>query len=198
MSITRAKTSSIAQGPSTNRNLLAGNPVILGGSYESIETITVGAGGAASVTFSSIATDWKHLQIRGISRSTDSAAYTQTKLTINGVTTNYTLHQLFADGSAASAYALTGQASTQFEAMTADTATASIYGVTIIDILDYQSTNKYKTFRILAGYDANGSGRLALSSGMTTTNTNAVTSVTLTPRFGNFKQYSSFALYGIK
>ena len=169
------------------------------GDYESIQTYTVGAGGAANISFSAIGTDWKHLQIRGISRSTDSAAYTQTKLTINGVTTNYTLHQLFGDGSgSASGYPTTGQTSTQFEAMTADTATASIYGVTIIDILDYQSVNKYKTFRIMAGYNANGSGRMALTSGMTTTNTNAVTSVTLTPRFGNFKQYSSFALYGIK
>jgi hypothetical protein len=169
------------------------------GDYESIASTIVGAGGAADISFSAIGTDWKHLQIRGISRSTDSAAYTQTKLTINGVTTNYTLHQLFGDGSgSASGYGTTGQASTQFEAMTADTATASIYGVTIIDILDYQSVNKYKTFRILAGYDANGSGRMALSSGMTTTNTNAVTSVTLTPRFGNFKQHTSFALYGIK
>ncbi len=168
------------------------------GAYDALATVTVPSAGAASIEFAGIPTDYKHLQIRGISRSTDSSAYTQTKLTINGVTTNYTLHQLFGDGSSASAYALTGQASTQFEAMTADTATASIYGATIIDILDYQSVNKYKTFRILAGYDANGSGRLALSSGMTTTNTNAVTSVTLTPRFGNFKQHTTFSLYGIR
>jgi len=167
-------------------------------SYESISTTTVGAGGSSSIDFTSIPSTYKHLQIRGISRSTDSSAYTQTKLTINGVTTNYTLHQLFGDGSSATAFAATGQASTQYESMTADTASASIYGFTIIDILDYLSTDKYKTFRIMGGYDANGSGRLALSSGMTTTNTNAVTSVTLTPRFGNFKQYSSFALYGIK
>ena len=167
-------------------------------SYESISTVTVGVGGATDVQFTSIPSTYKHLQVRGISRSTDSSNYTQTKLTINGVTTNYTLHQLFGDGSSATAFASTGQASTQYESMTADTATANIYGVTIIDILDYLSTDKYKTFRIMGGYDANGSGRLALSSGMTTTNTNAITSVTLTPRFGNFKQYSSFALYGIK
>jgi hypothetical protein len=168
------------------------------GSYESISTVTVGGGGAADVQFTSIPSTYKHLQVRGISRSTDSANFTQTKLTINGVTTNYTLHQLFGDGASATAFAATGQASTLYESMTADTATASIYGVTILDILDYTSTNKHKTFRIMAGYDANGSGRLALSSGMTTTNTNAVTSVTLTPRFGNFKQYTQFALYGIK
>ena len=168
-------------------------------SYESIATYTVGAGGQADITFSAIGTDWKHLQIRGISRSTDSSNYTQTQLTINGVTTNYTLHQLFTDGSATpSAYGVSGQASTQFESTTADTATASIYSASIIDVLDYQSVNKYKTFRILAGYDANGSGRMAFTSGMTTANTNAVTSIKLAPRFGNFKQHTQFALYGIK
>jgi hypothetical protein len=167
-------------------------------SYESIQTFTVGSGGSASIDFTSIPSTYKHLQIRGISRSTDSANFTQTKLTINGVTTNYTLHQLFADGASATAFAQTGQASTLYECMTADTATANIFGVTILDILDYTSTDKNKTFRIFAGFDANGSGRMALSSGMTTTNTNAVTSVTLTPRFGNFKQHTQFALYGIK
>lgn len=169
-------------------------------SYESIATVTVGAGGQSSITFSSIGTTWKHLQIRGISRSDDSAqAYSQTKLTINGVTTNYTLHQIEAQGAgSAGAYALTGQANTLFECTIADGSSANIYGATVIDILDYQDTNKYKTFRILAGYDANGSGRMGFTSGMTTANTNAVTSVTLAPRFGNFKQYTQFALYGIK
>lgn len=178
--------------------LYAGGVPPVTNSYESIATVTVGAGGSSSISFSSIPSTFKHLQVRGISRSTDSANYTQTQLTINGVTTNYTLHQLFGDGSAASAYGTTGQSSTQFESVSADTATASTYGATIIDILDYLDVNKYKTFRILAGFDANGSGRLALSSGMTTANTNAVTSVTLTPRFGNFKQHTQFALYGIK
>jgi hypothetical protein len=168
------------------------------GAYDALATVTVPSAGLASIEFAAIPNTYKHLQIRGISRSTDSAAYTQNKLTINGVTTNYTLHQLFVDGSTPSAYGVTGQASTQFESMAADTATANIYGAAIIDILDYQSTNKYKIFRILAGYDANGSGRLALTSGMTTTNTNAVTSVALSPRFGNFKQYSQFTLYGVK
>ena len=44
------------------------------GDYESIASTIVGAGGAADISFSAIGTDWKHLQIRGISRSTDSAA----------------------------------------------------------------------------------------------------------------------------
>jgi hypothetical protein len=168
------------------------------GDYDSISTTTVGIGGVSSITFSSIPATYSHLQIRGISRSTDASAYTQTALTINGVTTNYTLHQLFGDGASATSFANTAQSNTLYESMTADTATASIYGVTVIDILNYTSASINKTFRIMAGYDANGSGRMALSSGMTTTNTNAVSSITLTPRFGNFKQYTSFALYGIK
>jgi hypothetical protein len=179
-------------------DFLAGNPAVIldNGAYFPLGEFTL-ASAQANVEFTNIPQIYTHLQIRGISRSTDSSAFTQTNLTINNVITNYTLHQLFGDGSSATAFALTGQASTLFECMTANTATANIYGVTILDILDYKSINKNKTFRILAGFDANGSGRLALSSGMTTTNTNAVTSIKLTPRFGNFAANSMFALYGV-
>jgi hypothetical protein len=38
-------------------------------SYESIATVTVGGGGAATVAFTSIPATYTHLQIRGIGRS---------------------------------------------------------------------------------------------------------------------------------
>ena len=37
-------------------------------SYESIATVTVGAGGTSTITFSSIPTGYTHLQIRGIAQ----------------------------------------------------------------------------------------------------------------------------------
>ena len=39
------------------------------GSYESIQTVTVGLGGAANVEFTSIPATYTHLQIRGISKT---------------------------------------------------------------------------------------------------------------------------------
>ena len=75
--------------------------------------------------------------------------------------------------------------------------TANCFGVAVIDILDYANTNKYKTYRSLTGGDANGSGQVLLRSS-NWRSTSAVTSMTLYPGVGNFTQYSSFALYGIK
>ena len=78
-------------------------------------------------------------------------------------------------------------------------ATANAFGVTIIDILDYANTNKYKTFRSLVGSDTNDTnGAVGLASG-SWRSTSAITSITLSNNVsGNLAQYSSFALYGIK
>ena len=197
MSITRAKTSSIAQGPSTNRNLLAGNPVILGGSYESIETVTVGAGGAASVTFSSIPSTYKHLQIRYLWNGSGGSGDNNIALRCNGDTAgNYTLHQLNGDGASAAAAGATGIGFARVGYYADITSYAS---VGIVDILDYTSTNKQKTIKSLNGYDSNCSGKIYLNSSAWLPGTiAAITSLTILS--GNsitIPQYSSFALYGI-
>ena len=42
------------------------------GDYQSIATTTVGAGGAASISFTSIPATYQHLQIRAIGRSSNT------------------------------------------------------------------------------------------------------------------------------
>ena len=193
MSITRAKTSSIAQGPSTNRNLLAGNPVILPGSYESIQTVTVGAGGQTTITFSSIPSTYKHLQIRGIARGTDSslrALFLSINSTVNVVRSHY----LYGDGATASAGS---QTANQLGWGLGSGQLASAFSIAVIDILDYANTNKNKVTRSLAANDLNGSGNIALFSELFDT-TVAINAVNLTLEVGNFAQHSTFALYGIK
>jgi hypothetical protein len=172
-------------------------------SYESIATQTVGAGGAASVTFSSIPSTFKHLQIRGIAR--DSAADTGVQnvvMSLNSDTTytNYRTHYLLGDGATPDAGSI--QVSGFYTAAAlavSNNATASIYGATVIDILDYADTNKNKTLRVLAGIDLNGvGGQMRLQSSVWLS-TSAVTSCTINVRSaGNLMQYSQFALYGIK
>ena len=112
--------------------------------------------------------------------------------------TNYSYHSLYGEGSATSA---DGAATVSYQSLIyfpGALRTASIFGVGVVDILDYANTNKYKTLRVLDGYDSNGAGELALQSG-SWRNTNAITSITITEYNGNnFQQYSHFALYGIK
>lgn len=165
------------------------------GNYESIATVTVGSGGSNTISFTSIPGTYKHLQIRGIVRSSYPSVQPSLALQING---GWGLknHSLYGDGSSASAYSGSG---VNLSHSTGNSAGASMYSSIIIDILDYADTNKYKTIRALSGGDRNGSGFIELASSLKDT-TSAVTSVSLIETDPSYAlmQYSHFALYGIK
>jgi hypothetical protein len=166
-------------------------------SYESIATVTVGAGGSSSVSFSSIPSTYKHLQIRALSRTDRAVTYTSNIIRFNSDTTNsnYSQHELTGSGSAASAGG--GANSAIYTLIPGTSTTSNVFEGEVIDILDYADTNKYKTVRILSGYDGNGSGQIFFGSG-SWRNTAAISSISFTATSGNIVQYSSFALYGIK
>jgi hypothetical protein len=167
--------------------------------YESIATTTLGST-TGTITFSSIPATYTHLQIRIMSRSTRSQTGDYIAMQFNADTgSNYAYHGIGGDGSAATAFGFATQTFMDVERAAAATATASVFGVSVVDILDYANTNKYKTMRSLGGFDNNGSGEIYLTSGLWQ-NSNAITSITLKAQGGtsSFVQYSSFALYGIK
>lgn len=165
-------------------------------SYESIATVTVGSGGAANAEFTSISSDYTHLQIRMLVRNTSTSnGYTARFNSDSG--SNYTRHLLIGNGSSASAAGDASQTKISLSDAAISTSTASVFGASVCDILDYKNTNKYKTVRTLGGFDNNGNGGIFFNSGLWM-NTNAITSITITPDAGNFAQYSSFALYGIR
>ena len=172
---------------------LLGNGVVAG-DYESISTVTVGAGGSSSISFSSIPSTYQHLQIRVLARSTRGSTDDDLKMTLNGATTNYYRHEVYGTGSAVSAYASSGTA-IEVGHLTGSTSAANYFAATVIDILDYANTNKNKTSRSLTG--AMDLDRVKFMSGGWF-NTSAITSISLTAGGGNLAQYSSFALYGIK
>jgi Na+/H+-translocating membrane pyrophosphatase len=74
---------------------------------------------------------------------------------------------------------------------------ATVYGASVVDVLDYASTTKYKTLRSLSGSDENGSGNLTIHSGLWQS-TSAINAIKIFPETGNFRQYTQFALYGIR
>jgi len=161
------------------------------GDYESISTVTVGVGGQSSITFSSIPGTYKHLQIRALNLTNNAASVSTVYFNGDTTNTNYKNHLLFGFGATANA----GANSVPY-APVIQGGTLSAPGAMILDILDYANTNKNKTTRDLVGYDANGSGGIALNSNLWL-NTAAITSITFNANT-TFQQYSSFALYGIK
>ena len=176
---------------------LIGGGIVEVGDYESIATVTVGSGGSSTVSFSSIPSTYKHLQIRSIARS--SATNPSVLLNFNGDSSTFVYyHLLYGTGSAAGAYATNGYASIPAGYGAKSTDAANIFGANVVDILDYTSANKNKTVRTLGGYDANGSGEVGLYSGQWLNSSTAVNSIVLKMETGNFAQNSSFALYGIK
>jgi hypothetical protein len=167
------------------------------GAYDSIATTTVGAGGASSVTFSSIPSTYTHLQIRAIGK--DSTTGTgDLRWNFNGDTAaNYSFHWLTGDGSTASAGGFGGTSYGNVNNWASGSGQTNQFSVTVIDILDYANTNKFKTGRALSGRDNNGSGVVDFAS-MSWRNTAAITSINLYLTTGNLAQYSQFALYGVK
>ena len=201
-SVTAGNANGTSAASSASNSITTSAPL---SSYQSIATVSVGAGSTSTVSFTSIPSTFTQLQIRAILRNTSGGSGSKDLfMNFNGDTnTNYRQYKvLFGDGSSA-ASAASGTSTAALNKISPahfleDGNTASIYNAFVCDILDYRDTNKYKVTRSFTGQDLNGSGRLNLFSGLWQS-TSAITSIDLTVEGGNnFKQYTQFALYGIK
>ena len=158
---------------------------------------------ASSVTFSSIPSTYKHLQIRSLSRN-ENASIGNANLLVrfnSDSGANYTRHYLRGNGSAATTTGSSSQTSVIVQDGDLAYNTSSLFrAVSIIDIHDYASTTKYKTVRSFAGQDVNSGTAgvaVALSSALWL-DTTAITSITITSSTGsNLSAGSTFALYGM-
>ena len=175
------------------RSALAGNPVILSGSYDSIATVTVGAGGTTAVNFSSIPQTYRHLQIRAIHQEPADTVALQFNST--GSSNIYTVHHFYGDGGVVSGYSASPN---MIYFGTNYGASGSYFGASIVDILDYTDTNKNTTVRSVTGVENNSIYyRVGMYSGEYYS-TSAITSIQILGRSGGtIAQYSQFALYGI-
>jgi hypothetical protein len=180
-----------------SRSGMVGNPVIMPGSYESIATVTVGAGGASYIEFTSIPSTYQHLQIRMLQRSDYAGTFVGTAIRFNSDTaSNYSFHLITGDGSSVSAAGYASTSDIDGPTFTGSSITSGVFGAAVVDILDYANTSKYKTARLLGGTDANGSGAVNFWSGLWR-NTAAISTIRVYPGAGNYIQNSTFALYGV-
>jgi hypothetical protein len=171
--------------------------ILAGGAYESIASVSPTTG--TSVTFSSIPSTYKHLQIRILGRTDYSSTNDSVNVRFNGDSgSNYSYHAI---QGAAGGMSTAGVASTTGvllnNGLAGGTAGTSVFGADIIDIHDYSSTSKNKTVRAFNGRENNTSvSVIGIRSGAWYS-TSAVTSITLTFN-GNAQSGSVFALYGIQ
>ena len=192
MAIKSLDKSSIVR-PQTTNSMLAGYSFQ---DYELIESVFVAAT-TTSVTFSNLnqyATEYKHLQIRAVGRSTHSANITALRVAFNGIGgTSYSIHGIYSNGGIGS-YAFPNQSSAYCGLLTAASATAGNFAGSVVDILDAFSSVKNKTIRTLLG---SAPHEVSIHSAAFL-NTAAIDSMTLTADAGSIIAGSRFSLYGIR
>jgi hypothetical protein len=198
MSIRKFSTASISAG--TNKSTKLWDQETFQSGMFALATVSL-TSTASSVVFSGISNNYTHLQIRVLAR-TDRTVDPRDYLGIrfnSDSTSSYTGHSLIGNGSSASAGGGGAGAEIQLGLASSAAQTASIFGSTIIDVLDYANTTKNKTIRFISGVDSNdtnGSVRFESSAWL---KTDAITAISIEPGIGgNFVANSHFALYGIK
>ena len=162
--------------------------------YTLINSNTVGSGGVASVTFSSIPGTYTDLLIKYSSRNT-AAAIQNMAITLNGSTANFTYKSLYGGGSVSPG---SGSGSTNLVGIAeANNYTANTFDNGEIYIPNYAGSN-YKSISADSVSETNATEAYAELFATLWSNTAAITSIGLASTSGNFSQYSSFYLYGIK
>lgn len=202
MAVTRVSQSSLKEGLEKSNNFLAGFAP-MGMDYDSIATVTVGAGGASQIDFASIPQTYQHLHLRGLLRyTTGTTGEAMSFMRLNGISsTSYSGHLMYGDGTSPFGYGEASRTSMRAIECHANGLTASTYSAGYVDILDYRDTSKNTTIRSFSGFDANGSGFVLVASGALY-NTAAVTSISILPNtpagYSAFLQHSTIALYGLR
>jgi hypothetical protein len=165
-----------------------------GPAYELISTAS-GTGSSGTITFSSIPSYYKHLQIRYavITASGGSSV----NLRINGDTaSNYYQHGFIGYNGAVGAYASSNTSMLIGGLNTGSSATYPFIGV--VDIVDAFSTSKNKTVKSLSGIAATtgGNSELGLQSGLWNS-TSAINSVSIIVG-STFNTTTRISIYGIR
>jgi len=166
--------------------------------FELITSSTVGAGGASDITFSTIAGTYTDLCVKLSARLT-AAAFTQS-LTVqfNGSTSGYSSRNLRGSGSAASSVSdVYGTDEIYVGEIPAASATASTFGNMDLYIPNYAGSNNKSLSVDIVTEDNQTLAWAYLSAGLWS-NSAAITSIKLIPNAGNFAQYSTAYLYGVK
>ena len=175
-------------------------------SYEAIATLS-GNGSSDTITFTSIPSTYKHLQIRGVNVvNYGNTDYGNGGLRFNGDTGgNYTNHSIrgYWDGSTGNKQGINYTLGTITYGMIfncfLNQNQDSVFP-TVIDILNYKDTNNRKVARAYGGstYSTQGARAIIQGASMFWDSTSAITSISLFASNGNWNAKTKFTLYGIK
>jgi hypothetical protein len=162
--------------------------------YTLIQSVTVGSGGAASIAFGSIPQTYTDLLIKLSLRSTTAVTNRTFYLNPNGSSANGTSRILIGNGASASSQTdtrITGRD------IPGTSATSSVFGNAEFYIPNYRSSVA-KSISVDAVMENNATTAVSGITANLWNVTDAITTLTFVPELGDFAQYSSASLYGIK
>jgi hypothetical protein len=165
--------------------------------YDPIANVTVGNGGASSIDFTSIPATYTDINVLLCVRGTDTGLRTDIKMTFNGSSSSYSgVEVRDADGTVSSTTSNT--AYVDMWRINGTSTTASTFTNHFLYIPNYASSN-YKSFLIddVLENSSTTSFYLGFAAGLWS-NSSAINQITFTCGTGNFAQYSTATLYGIK
>jgi hypothetical protein len=163
--------------------------------HKLIQTVTVGASGATSVDFTSIPQGYTDLLILYSGRSTRSAGGDDLYIRFNGLSTNLSSRDPYGNGTSATAF---NDASIAYVGyFTGDTATVSTFSNGSIYIPNY-TASVAKSISGDAVSENNATAATQLFGTGLWNSSAPITQISIYALNGNWKQYSSASLYGIK
>lgn len=161
--------------------------------YNLISKVTVGSGGAATISFTSIPATYTDFVVKGSIRTNRSDGSDWVSITLSSGGT-YTQKTLVGDGTSVT----TNSGVPTGMATNGNTSTSNTFGSFELYLPNYTS-GYYKSYSLDSVSETNGTTAYAQLFTGNGDGTGAVTSITFTPQYGTgFVQYSTVRLYGIK
>jgi hypothetical protein len=165
--------------------------------YNFIAKVTVGSGGAANITFSSIPQTYTDLLLKCSIRGTASSLARDLLIQINGNSSSYSDKYLMGTGSTVSSESNAGGTTRLYGGgQNGNATTANAFGNGEIYIPNYTGSN-YKSASADSVSETNATTIYSTLVTSLWSNTAAITSLVLTLHTGNIGEYSTAYLYGI-
>jgi hypothetical protein len=172
--------------------------------FTKIASVSVGSGGASSIDFTSIPSTYTDLCVKVSARATSANTSSECRLRINSDTgANYNWTRIYGDGGAAVSQrgSIIGAPYTSFVlfgGVVGNNATSNTFGNGEVYLPNYANTSAQKSMSQDGVTENNSADSYVFMTAGLWQSTSAITSVGLTLSSGNFMQYSTAVLYGIK
>jgi len=163
--------------------------------YALISSTTVGSGGAANITFSSIPNTYTDLVLKLSARTNASGTdWINCSISINGSTSNFNQVFLYGDGTSLTPASRTDNLNVAFA--NGATSTANTFSNEEFYFTRYASSN-LKRFGVDKIAEKNAASAYQHLNSVLWSNSAAITSIAITPQSGSYVENTTAYLYGI-